>query len=104
MPFVYAIAVIIILAILIMVVMSHHPMFKMTSQTVGTIASASEREVRDENERRDETIILCTYEVAGHPYQIERILRGKKAYKFPAGRQIKVKYNPSDPQMAEMAM
>ena len=103
MTIVYVLTAIIVIVLLGMVVASHHPLFKMTSQTIGRIMSATEREVRDENERRDETLVLCKFEVRGQEYEIQRIFRGKKAYKFPAGITVSIKYNPAEPQMAEIA-
>jgi len=99
MTIVYILAGVIVLIILTMIVMSHHPMFKMTSQTLGQIVSATEREVRDEHERREETLIVVAYEIHGVPYQVEKIVRGKKACRFPAGKKIDIRYNPAEPHV-----
>jgi len=99
MTIVYILAGVIVLIILSMIVMSHHPMFKMTSQTMGRIVSATEREVRDDYERRDETTVVVAYDIHGTGYQVEKVIRGKKAYKFPTGKEVVVRYNPAEPHV-----
>lgn len=71
-----------------------------TSYTEGTVISAEERVVRTEIERREETVLKCTYVVRGHQYDLEHVIRGRIAKAFPAGREVKVWYNPSEPSMA----
>jgi hypothetical protein len=75
---------------------------KMTSSTRGEVISATSREIRDENGRRDETILQVLYTVSGREYEISHTLRGKIADRFPAGRPVPVRYNPSDPKMARI--
>lgn len=99
MTIVYIIAGVIIVIVLAMIIGSHHPMFKMTSQTLGRVVGAVEREVRDEVERREETVITVAYEIHGTPYTVEKVIRGKKAYKFPTGKKVEIRYNPAEPHM-----
>jgi hypothetical protein len=75
---------------------------KMTSTTNGAVVSATSREIRDENGRRDETVVRAKYTVSGRDYEISHVFRGKIAERFPAGRAVPVRYNPSDPKMARI--
>lgn len=80
----------------------HQKRLKMTSNTVAEVVRAEQREVRDEHERRDETVVLVRYHVGGQPYEIEQILRGRQAARFPAGRTVQVYYNPAEPEMSRI--
>ena len=75
---------------------------KMTSTTTGSVVSATSREIRDDNGRRDETVVLAKYTVSGRDYEISHVFRGRIAERFPAGRAVPVRYNPSDPKMARI--
>jgi hypothetical protein len=77
---------------------------KMTSSTRGIVVSAENREIRTENLRRDETVIHCQFDVSGRKFEVDGVLRGKLADKFPAGRKVPVRYNPGDPSMAKIAI
>lgn len=80
----------------------HQKRLKMTSNTVAEVVRAEQREVRDEQERRDETVVLVRYHVGGQKYEIEQILRGRQAARFPAGRTLRVCYNPAEPEMSRL--
>ncbi len=82
----------------------HQKSIKMTSTASGHIVACVEREVRTTEERRDETQITCSYLVAGHEYKIERIISGRKAGRFPVGRSLVVRYNPSVPHMSRIVI
>jgi hypothetical protein len=80
----------------------HQRRLKMTSNTLAEVVRADQREVRDEHERRDETVVLVRYQVGGQKYEIEQILRGRQAARFPAGRTLRVYYNPAEPEMSRL--
>lgn len=80
----------------------HQKRLKMTSNTVAEVVRTEQREVRDENERRDETVVRVRYTVGGHIYEMEHVLRGRQAARYPAGRTLTVHYNPADPEMARI--
>ena len=75
---------------------------KMTSHTMGRVVSATDREVRDDRGRRDETVVVCKYSVSGRDYEISLVFRGRTADRFPNGREVPVRYNPGDPKMAKI--
>ena len=75
---------------------------KMTSTTTGEVISATYREIRDDSGRRDETVVLCKYVVSGREYQVSVVVRGKNVERFPAGRNVPIRYNPSDPKMSRI--
>ena len=75
---------------------------KMTSSTKGLVISATTQEIRDQSGRRDETTLRVRYTISGQDYEISHTLRGKIADRFPAGRSVPVRYNPSDPKMARI--
>jgi len=77
---------------------------KMTSYTTAEVVRAQERVVRDERERREETVIVCKYLVRGKPYEIESVVRGKNAQRYPAGKKLTVHYNPNVPNMARLSL
>lgn len=80
----------------------HQKRLKMTSDTLAQVVRAEQREVRDERERRDETVIRVRYTVGGQSYESEQIIRGRQAAQYPAGRTLKVHYNPADPEMSRI--
>lgn len=75
---------------------------KMTSETTGTVVSATEREIIDEKGRRDETQIVCRYVVGQTPYEITHTLRGRNSNRLAPGTPLKVLYNPGNPAMARI--
>jgi hypothetical protein len=75
---------------------------KMTSYTNCQVVSAEERVVRDANERREETHLLCKYSVRGEEYQIAHVVRGLNAKRYPPGSELTVWYNPNVPTMAKI--
>lgn len=80
----------------------HHDALKMTSSTTGQVVSVDQREVRDENERREETVIVCRYQAAGRDYEMTKVLRGRQASRFPTGSQVPIRYNPGQPEMSRI--
>lgn len=82
----------------------HQKRLKMTSNTFAEVIRSEQREVRDENERRDETVVRVRYTVGGHSYEIEQILRGRQAGRYPAGRTLTVHYNPANPEMSRLEL
>lgn len=82
----------------------HQKRLKMTSNTLAEVVSAEQREVRDEQERRDETVVRVRYSVGGQKYEVEQILRGRQASRFPAGRTLNVYYNPAEPDMSRIEL
>lgn len=101
---VYIVTALIVTGAILMVVFSHHRFFKMTSSTSGEIVRSEQREVRDEHERRDETIVRCRYSVHGKSYEIERIMRGRLADRLTPGTKVPIRYNPAEPDMADLAL
>jgi hypothetical protein len=75
---------------------------KMTSSTTGWVVCAQSREICDDAGRRDETVVVAKYTVSGREYEISHVFRGKFADRFPAGRSVPIRYNPSDPRMARI--
>lgn len=82
----------------------HQKRLKMTSATPAEVVHSEQREVRDENERRDETVVRVRYTVGGHSYEVEQVLRGRQASRYPAGRTLTVHYNPADPEMSRVQL
>jgi len=101
---VYIVTGLIVVGAVLMVVFSHHRFFKMTSSTSGEIVRSEQREVRDENERRDETVVVCRYTVHGKAYEIQRIMRGRLADRLTPGKKVAIRYNPAEPDMADLAL
>lgn len=73
---------------------------RMTSVATAEVVSSSERVIRDEKGRRDETVVVCRFSVHGKEYNVEVLLRGQRARHYPIGRPIPVRYNPADPTMS----
>jgi hypothetical protein len=101
---VYIVTAFILIGAVLMVVFSHHRFFKMTSSTTGEVVRSEQREVRDENERRDETVVSVRYTVHGKPYEIERVMRGRLADRLAPGKKVVIRYNPAEPNMADLAL
>lgn len=101
---VYIVTGLILVGAVLTVVFSHHRFFKMTSSTAGEIIRSEQREVRDENERRDETVVVCRYTVHGKDYEIQRIMRGRLADRLTPGKKVSIRYNPAEPDMADLAL
>lgn len=80
----------------------HQKRLKMTSNTAAEVVRSEQREVRDENERRDETVVCVRYSVGGKSYEVEQVLRGRQQSRFPAGRVLTVHYNPAEPEMSRI--
>ena len=80
----------------------HKPDLKMTSQTTGKVVRSEQREVRDERERRDETVLVCQFVVNGQTHTIERVVRGRWTARYSVGRNLTVFYNPADPEMSRV--
>ena len=87
---------------IVLVFMYHQESLKMTSSTTGEVVSADQREVREADERREETVLVCRYTVAGQAYTIERVLPGRQATRFPAGRPLSIRYNPGAPERSRI--
>ena len=101
---VYIVTGLILIGAVLMVLFSHHRFFKMTSSTSGEIVRSEQREVRDETERRDETVVVCRYTVHGKAYEIQRIMRGRLADRLTPGKKVAIRYNPAEPDMADLAL
>jgi hypothetical protein len=99
---IYIVLGMVVVASIGLIVFYHQKRLKMTSNTVAEVVRAEQREVRDENERRDETVVHVRYHVGGQQYEIEQILRGRLAARFPAGRTLRVYYNPAEPEMSRI--
>lgn len=80
----------------------HHPRFKMTSWTSGTVIASSVRERRNEQERWEETSVLVRFSAAGRVCQVEKVIRGRHASRYPVGASVRVRYYPADPSVAEI--
>jgi hypothetical protein len=77
---------------------------RMTSYTDGRVIRSDERVVVDEAARRTETEIVAAYSASGKEYQVSRVIQGAKAKIFPVGQVVRVRYNPGEPDMAELAL
>ena len=99
---IYIVLGMVIVGAISLVFFYHQKRLKMTSVTAGRIVRSEQREVRDDKERRDETVIVCTFQVAGRERSIEQVVRGRQAARFPVGRTLSVYYNPSDPEMSRI--
>jgi hypothetical protein len=99
---IYIVLAMIVVGAISLIFFYHQKRLKMTSTTTAEVVRSEQREVRDEQERRDETVVLVRYQVAGQPYEVEQILRGRQAARFPAGRTLRVYYNPAEPEMSRI--
>ena len=101
---VYVIVGVVVLVILAMMIASHHPSFKMTSYTRGTVVAVEEREIKQQVGRRLETELICRYTAGGAERQIVHVLQGKQAKRFPVGAGVPVRYYPANPDLARVAV
>jgi hypothetical protein len=99
---IYIVLGMVVVGAICLIVFYHQKRLKMTSNTVAEVVRAEQREVRDEIERRDETVVRVRYQVGGRKYEIEQVLRGRQAARFPAGRALRVYYNPAEPEMSRL--
>ncbi len=104
MPVLYIVLGFFIAGAILLTCLYHRKEIKMTSTTTGQVISATQREIRTTDLRRDETIIVCSYSVAGHTYQLQHTLPGRKASRFPPGAPLTIRYNPTVPKMARIAL
>jgi hypothetical protein len=98
----YIVAGFVFVGIVVLFVVYYSKAMKMTSYTTSQVVHAEERIVRDEHERREETVIVCKYSVFGKDYEISHVIRGRNAKAYPPGREITVWYNPNEPEMARI--
>ena len=101
---VYVILGVVVLVILAMIVASHHPTFKMTSYTRGTVVAVEEREIKLEVGRRLETELICRYTAGGAERQIVHVVQGRQAKRFAVGAAVPVRYYPANPDLARVAV
>src|SRR4051812_19314568 len=100
----YIVTALVVGGIILMVIFSHHPFFKMTSQTAAEVLRAEQHEVRDQRERRDETTIRAKYTVHGKDYHPAPPPRARLAERFPPAAKIRARYNPAEPDIADIAI
>jgi hypothetical protein len=98
----YIVGMMVLAGAIALVAFYHKKSLKMTSNTLAEVIQVQQREVRDERERRDETLVSFRYTVGGKEYRIEQILRGRQASRYPQGRKIRVYYNPAIPDMSRI--
>jgi hypothetical protein len=99
---IYIVAAMVLAGAIALVAFYHQKSLKMTSNTTARVVRVEQREVRDEKERRDETIVVVRYAVNDKEYTIEQLLRGRQAARFPEGRSLRVYYNPAQPEMSRI--
>ena len=75
----YIVAGMVFVGAVVLVVFYHQKSLKMTSNTTAQVVKVEQREVRDEKERRDETLVVVRYQVNDKEYRIEQLLRGRQA-------------------------
>jgi len=98
----YIVAGMVFVGAIALVVFYHQKSLKMTSNTTAQVVKVEQREVRDEKERRDETLVVVRYKVNDKEYRIEQLLRGRHAARYPEGRSLRVLYNPAQPEMSRI--
>ncbi|HET6248663.1 MAG TPA: DUF3592 domain-containing protein [Tepidisphaeraceae bacterium] len=98
----YIVAGFVFVGIVVLFVIYYSKGMKMTSYTNCTVVQANERVVRDAQERREETHLICKYSVRGQDYTIEHTVRGMNAKAYPPGKELTVWYNPNVPEMAKI--
>jgi hypothetical protein len=98
----YIVFGLVLAGVVVLFVIYYSRTMKMTSYTSCEVVRAEDRVVRDERERREETLIVCKYSVRGKDYQIEHVIRGRNARAYPAGKELTVWYNPNVPEMARI--
>ena len=75
---------------------------RMTSRTVGTVVRAEERVIVSPTERRVETELVVSYAAGGRDWSVTGHVHGPRAKYYPPGRELPIKYNPANPNMAEL--
>jgi len=76
---------------------------RMSSLTTGTVLRAEERVILRPNRRLTETEVVVGYHVGRKDYELRTICDGARAAQYPEGRQLRVRYNPGTPEMADLA-
>jgi hypothetical protein len=99
---VYLIAAVVVTVILVMIVLSHHRTFQMTSRTAGTVVAANEIERQEQDRKWVETEVVCRYSAGGAEREVKHLLRGRQAKRFPQGKAVPVRYDPAEPHVAEV--
>jgi len=99
---IYIFAGMVFIGAIVLVAFYHQKSLKMTSNTMAQVVKVEQREVRDEKERRDETLVVVQYKVNDKEYRIEQLLRGRQAARYPQGRSLRVLYNPAQPEMSRI--
>ena len=77
---------------------------RMTSRTTGTVQLAEERTVVTATDRYVETLLTVGYSAGGREWRVMGYVLGGRAKYFPAGSEVPVKYNPANPDMAEVML
>ena len=80
----------------------HHPRFKMTSWTTGTVTATTVREQRNDVERWEETVVEARFLAAGKTFEVRKTVRGRHLSRYPVGSSVRVRYYPADPALAEV--
>jgi uncharacterized protein YpmB len=96
----YIIVVWIVIAIILVTKFYYNKEMKMTSPATGSVISAVNQEIFVKGARRDVTVVTCEFVVGERKYQVARGFPGRNAERYPPGRKLPVRYNPSDPSMA----
>ena len=89
---------------ILLVILYHDKSLKMTSTLAAPIIRSEQREIRDEKERREETVVTVQYKVNGQDYTLDQVFRGRQASRYPVGKTLTVKYNPAEPHMAKIVV
>ena len=95
----YIVGGLVLVGIVVLFVIYYSKTMKMTSYTNAEVLRSEDQVVRDDQERREETLIICSYVVRGENYQIEHRIRGRNAKAYPPGKTLTVWYNPNIPSM-----
>jgi hypothetical protein len=93
-----------LVGVIVLFILYHDKSLKMTSTLAAPIIRSEQREIRDEKERREETVVTVQYKVNGQEYTIEQTLRGRQSARYPVGKTLTVKYNPAEPEMSKIVM
>ena len=100
----YIITAMIIVGVIATMLFYHSPRWKMTSAVTGEVARTEEREIRDKQGRREETLVVVKYTVRQHDYELNLTFPGRQSSRFTDGRKIPMRYNPADPNMAQLIL
>jgi phosphoribosylamine-glycine ligase len=76
---------------------------RMTSHIDGQVVSAEEKVIIENDRRRVETRVVVRYRVQGRELSLTRTVDGAKLRAYPSGRTIPIRYNPAEPEMADLA-